>query len=652
MRLFELLYKVSLIVSLWFLVGSCESTSDKKNNSAPFSNKDAVDKHSYSNIRQVRTAHLHLDLDVNFEKKAIYGVARHTLENFGSDTVIFDIKNLEIQKVTIGKEQEVETNFVIGPWDKDSLLGQPLMVHIEPNTKNVNIYYETTDKTEAIDWLPAELTHGKKHPYMYTQGQAILTRSWIPLQDSPSNRFTYSAQVKVPTDLMALMSAKNPKVKSNAGIYSFEMKKPIPSYLIALAVGDLTYKSLSKNTGVYSEPGMIDKCHAEFSDLPKMMKAAENLYGEYQWGQYDLLVLPGSFPFGGMENPCLTFVSPTVIAGDKSLTSVVAHELAHSWSGNLVTNASWDDFWLNEGFTVYFENRIMEELYGKEVADMLALIEFKELKDEIEQIKSGKYPQDSRLKLQLAGRNPDEGMTDVAYVKGAFFLKTLEEKVGREKFDVFMKAYFTNNAFRTMSTERFIDYLNVHLLDIHSLSFNTKEWIYEEGLPKNCIQLDSPRFNLINKLALRFSSGENIFDPVVTWVKIKGRKRKRKEVEQLKRSDFIAQEWQEFIRKLPAKIDPNRMKYLDTYLNFKGWGNAEIQSEWYALAIRSNYEDVKPELEKFLVKTGRRKYLVPLYTELSQNINNLNWAKKVYLKAKPNYHFISKSTIEEILKVN
>ncbi len=642
-----------VVILLALLICACADNSGKKATSPTVLMADSsYDNHSYSNISEVRTKHLDLELDVNFKNQTIYGVARHTIENLGADTVIFDIKNLEIQKITTGLGEEKETNFLIGEWDKDSLLGQPLLVKIEPTTKYVNIYYETTQKTEAIDWLPAELTDGKSHPYMYTQGQAILTRSWIPLQDSPANRLTYSAEVKVPKELMAVMSAKNEKQKNTEGKYKFKMDKPVPSYLIALAVGNLEYKALGKNCGVYTEPTNLKKAANEFSELPKMINAAEQLYGPYQWGQYDLLVLPNSFPFGGMENPCLTFVSPTVIAGDKSLTSVIAHELAHSWSGNLVTNASWEDFWLNEGFTVYFENRIMEVLYGKEIADMLLLIEFEELQDEIEKIENGEHPEDSKLKLNLAGRNPDDGMTDIAYVKGAFFLKTLENQIGRVKFDIFLKAYFTNNAFRNMSTERFVDYLNVHLLDIHNITFNSHEWIYSKGIPKNCLMISSPRFQSMEQLVKRFNSDEDIFDPVVKYVKVKGKKRKKKEIQQLKKSDFIAQEWLEFVRKLPDSIAVDRLKYLDKHAGFTKWNNAEIKTEWFTLAIRSGYKEIFPQIETFLKNVGRRKYLLPIYEELSRTQENLKWTKSVYAKAKINYHFVSKQSIDEILKIN
>ncbi len=640
-----------ITLGLLFLLGlvSCE-TLDKKKVSPTVLLADSVyDSHSYANIHQVRTKHLHLDLDINFENKTIYGIARHEILNTGADTAIFDIKALDIQKVTLGKGKELETNFMIGQWDKDSILGQPLLVQIQPDTKYINIYYETTDKTEAVEWLDPQLTAGKKHPYLYTQGQAILTRSWIPVQDAPANRITYSADVRVPVDLMAVMSATNPQVKMNDGRYSFRMDQPVTCYLIALAVGNLKYKKLGKNCGVYTEPEMIEKSAYEFADLPKMIDAASKLYGAYQWKQYDLLVLPYSFPFGGMENPRLTFVSPTIIAGDRSLVSVVAHELAHSWSGNLVTNSSWNDFWLNEGFTVYFENRIMENLFGKDIADMLISIEFQELQDEIRLIEVSRHPEDSKLKLELSGRNPDDGMTDIAYVKGAFFLKTLERKVGREKMDDFLNAYFKKFAFKTISTEEFEAYLKQELLKPNEIKFNTQEWLYEEGIPTNCARVYSKRFYQIERLADRLIAGENIFKKRVKWIKIKGRKRRKKQIEQLIRDQYLAQEWQAFIRRLPKKTDPETLALIDRNLRFKSWGNAEVATEWYLLGLRSNYSDIKPTLEKFLMKIGRRKYLAPLYEELAKTPKNKAWAKQIFEKAKDNYHYVSRSSIEEIL---
>ena len=638
------------ILSGLLVFASCDRAPKSESN-AFVDPESTADAHSYSNVHEIHTKHLHLDMDVNFDNKTIYGVARHEMVNSGADTAIFDIKGLEIQKVTIGKENsEKETDFMIGQWDKDSILGQPLLVTVKPETKFVNIYYKTTERSEALDWLSPELTSGKKHPFVYTQGQAILTRTWIPVQDSPSNRITYSATIKVPKDLLPIMSASNPKSKNETGIYNFYMKQPIPCYLIALAVGDLTYKRLGPNSGVYSEPELIQAGAYEFADLPKMVRASEKLYGKYLWDQYDLIVLPYSFPFGGMENPRLTFLNPTVIAGDRSLVSVVAHELAHSWSGNLVTNSSWNDFWLNEGFTVYFENRIMEELYGKEIADMLMLTEYHELQNELEEIMNGEYPEDTKLKLSLDGRNPDDGMTQIAYVKGALFLKTLEQEVGRKYFDEFLRSYFKAFEFKTINTEQFLEYLNKELLKKRNVTFNSDEWIYQEGLPDNCVKIRSTRFEEVQNLADRFVAGEDIFAKKVKYIKFKGRKKKKKVVEQLTRDRFITQEWQAFIRRLPKDITVERMKALDANLNFKDWGNTEIMTEWYVLGIDNGYEELKPSIEKFLKKIGRRKYLMPIYKALAKRPSNKKWAKEVFASSKNNYHAVSRNTVEEILK--
>ena len=592
------------------------------------------DDHSFANTDEIRTKHLHLNMDVDFETKTIYGVARHKMENNGADTAIFDIKELTIQKVTLGDKQEIETTYIIG--EKDELLGQPLAVKIDTTTEYINIYYQTTDKCEALDWLEPELTGGKVHPFLYSQGQAILTRSWIPVQGTPSNRITYSADVQVPKELMAIMSADNPTKRNETGKYHFEMKQPIPCYLIALAVGDLRYEKLSANSGIYSEPGIISACKYEFAELPKMIESAERLFGEYRWDQYDLVVLPYSFPYGGMENPRLTFANPTLLAGDRSLVSVVAHELAHSWSGNLVTNATWNDFWLNEGFTVYIENRIMEDIYGKEIADMLALIEFQELKDEMK-VLAKENPQDLRLKLNLKNRNPDDGMTSIAYVKGAFFLKTLEEKVGRKKMDEFLNNYFKEFSFQTLTTEIFEEYLNNKLLNRYNIQFNTKEWLYGQSMPKNCAKINSVRFTNIQKLADRLAKGENIF-------KVKKKKDK------ILRETFTTQEWLAFIRKLPTDIDPKLLELVDKNLNFKGCGNAEIMSEWFILGIRSEYKAVYPPMAQFLKKVGRRKFIKPIYEELAIDASNKAWAKDVFSKSKNSYHYVSRSTVEEILK--
>jgi leukotriene-A4 hydrolase len=620
MLIFALL---SLSVSLF----SCSPSDIPKETSSPeHHHTHDGDIHSYANLEEIRTEHLHLDLDVNFENNKIYGVARHRMSKHTADTAIFDIKNIDIQRITTGKEKESETDYVIGK--NDDMLGAPLMVAIDSTVEYINIYYTTTDETEALDWLTPELTEGKKYPFLYSQGQTILTRTWIPLQDSPSNRITYSADVKVPKEFLAIMSAENPTEKNETGEYHFEMKQPIPAYLIAIAVGNLEYRSLGKNSGVYSEPELIDACVYEFADLQKMIDAAEKLYGKYRWEQYDLVILPYSFPFGGMENPRLTFANPTLIAGDRTLVNVIAHELAHSWSGNLVTNSSWEDFWLNEGFTVYFENRIMEELYGKEVADILAVVEFQELERTLKKIDS----EDSKLKLNLYQRNPDEGMTDVAYIKGAYFLRTLEAAIGRKKMDAFLKKYFDDYAFSTLTTEDFVSYLDKKLLTPNKIDFNIDEWVYSSGIPKNCITIQSTRLEKIKKLA-----EVAVENPT--------------KLKRYKRIDYTTQEWMVFIRELPQDIHPKTMKVLDDLLSFKNCGNSEIMCEWYMLAINSGYTLVRKDMEIFLKKTGRLKYIEPIYEHLanSRYDSDKELSKRFFEKFKWNYHPVARIGIQELL---
>jgi aminopeptidase N len=637
---------VSVFVSCSHETKSKASTENLAN---PF-----LDDHSYSNLNEIRTRHLHLELDVNFKSQKIFGIARHRMININkADTAIFDIKGLEIQKVTTGeKNKETEADFVIGKYDKDSILGQPLLVKIDPSDSIINIYYKTTADSEALDWLEPKLTSSKIHPFLYTQGQAILTRTWIPIQDSPANRITYSAEVKVPAHLRAVMSAENGKKRNSSGIYRFNMPKSIPSYLIALAVGDLSYTPLSNNTGIFCEPQLSAKCAYEFVDLPNMLRAAEKLYGKYQWDQYDLLVLPYSFPFGGMENPMLTFVNPTIITGDRSLVSVVAHELAHSWSGNLVSNKTWNDFWINEGFTVYFEHRIMEELYGKEKADILALVEIFELTDELQRIKASTHPEDSKLLLNLRFRNPDEGMTDIAYVKGAWFLKSLEDIAGRSVFDDFLKNYFSSFAFSTISTAEFISYLKKNLLDKRHISFNYDAWINQEGLPSNRVEIVSKRLEYMKELADKYSTGEDVFAPKIRYerIKVKKRYKKKKIIEQLKKDDFITQEWQMFIRYLPNSISIDKLERLNEYFVFNSTENAELALDWYTKCINSRYDGVLPDIERFLRKIGRRKFVLPLYETLYKNDHYKNFARTLFNSHKQYYHSVTRNSVEKLFK--
>lgn len=613
-----------------FLMMIAFSCNEKKDNTHTKESNITyvVNNHSYSNIEEINSTHIHLDLNVDFDSKTIQGVARHTMNNKGANKAIFDIKKLDIHKVTLGTE-ELETTFIIG--DYDSILGSPLVIDISQKDTLINIYYSTHSESEALGWMDASLTHDKKFPFLYTQGEAILTRSWIPNQDLPENRITYYADIQVPVGMMAVMSASNPTETNDTGEYSFTMKQPVPSYLIALAVGELEFAPLDYMSGVYAEPDILEAAKKELQSIPRMIHSAEELYGEYLWERFDVLFLPYSFPFGGMENPRLTFATPTILAGDGSLLSLIAHELAHSWSGNLVTMANWDDFWLNEGFTVYFENRIMEKVEGKEIADMLMLINYQELEWTINRFMDEGLEVETHLKLNLEDRNPDDGMTDIAYNKGAFFLMALEEAVGRENFDKFLLDYFNTHKFQSITTETFVEYLNENLIDKYNLNFNIDEWIYGPGTPSNITQIESPRFATIQDLALEIQQGAEL-------------------PKDLKREDKITQEWIAFIRAFKGNLSVEKMKEIDAQLHFRDSQNAEIMAEWFVLGIQNEYAELRPDIEAFLIKVGRRKFLEPLYTAMRDQSEESNkWALEVYKKARPNYHAISYLTIDNML---
>lgn len=620
--------KQFLILLLAMLVASCEKSQDSSEN---METKEITinDPHSFSRPEESRVFALHWEADVDFEEKVIKATATLQLENSeDADTLILDTQKLQI--LSINYLDGTPAEYTLG--DEVPFLGQPLRIAINTETEGVTIEYITSPEAGALQWLNPQQTSGKNSPFLFTQSQAILARSWIPIQDSPGIRFTYSALVRVPPGQMALMSAENPQEKSENGEYTFSMPQPIPAYLLALAVGDLTFESLGPRSGVYAEPSVIEAAAYEFAEIENMIVAAEELYGPYQWGRYDLLVLPPSFPFGGMENPRLTFATPTILAGDRSLTSLVAHELAHSWSGNLVTNASWNDFWLNEGFTVYFEQRIMEKLFGREYSEMLASLEVQNLRDEVTQMLNEGKEKDTHLKLDLAGRDPDEGMTNIAYQKGYLFLRYLEEKAGREAFDIFLENYFERNAFEVMTTEEFITQVNEYLivpsrLNIGKVKLN--EWINGPGIPEDAVLPVSDRFTKVDEEREKFL---NEMEP-----------------EKMATENWSSHEWVYFVRGLPSDMNNERMEVLDKEYDLTGTGNSEILTAWLTAAIQHEYEPAYSKLEEFLIQTGRRKFLMPLYTELIKTENGKTRALGIYSKARPNYHFIAVNSLDELL---
>jgi leukotriene A-4 hydrolase/aminopeptidase len=607
------------LVLLCAALAACTATSKQPQKPMP---REPLDRHSYANFEVARVKNIDLDLEVLFERKVIRGTAVLDLERTGPNPVQLDTRDLKIEAVTVGVN---DVPYELAPADR--ILGSKLTIHLPEGSHQVSIRYETAPGATALQWLTPSQTAGKKEPFLFTQSQAIHARSWIPCQDSPAVRQTFRARVRIPENLTAVMGAK--AVSSQPGEYRFQMRLPIPSYLIALAVGDLKFQTMGTRTGVWAEPSVLEAAAKEFEDTEKMLEAAESLYGPYRWERYDILVLPPSFPFGGMENPMLTFATPTIIAGDKSLVSLISHELAHSWSGNLVTNASWADFWLNEGFTVYVERRIQEKVYGARRAGMEAVLGRSDLERDLEKLP----PPEQILHIDLTGRDPDDGATDVPYEKGALFLRTLEEAFGRQKLDEFLRAYFDRFQFQSITTAAFVNYLRGSLLDAHpeiAAKIPLDEWLYKPGVPASAFTPQSDAFTTVSTCAHEWSEGKAVPGTIT--------------------KEWSTQEWLHFLRALPASLSARQMAQLDHAYQFTATGNFEVLNEWLTLAVRHDYRKAFPRLRKFLAGVGRRKYLKPLYEELVKTPEGKAFARQVYVAARPSYHPIAISTIDQIVQ--
>ncbi|MBL7764693.1 MAG: M1 family metallopeptidase [Chitinophagaceae bacterium] len=585
--------------------------------------------HTFSNIKDVRTKHLNWEAIVDFDKKQVDALATWSFENLTKAKFIhFDTYDLTIRKIKVNGK---EVQFFLTPFLES--YGSGLSIPITEKDSIVSIEYTTGPKALAMQWLAPEQTAGKKMPYMFTQCESIQARSLIPCQDAPANRITYHASVQVPKGMMAVMSAKNPTEKNEKALYDFDMEIPIPTYLIALAIGDIEYQAIDERTGVYTEPSQLEQAARELSDIPAMMKAAEALGGPYRWGKYDVLIAPPSFPIGGMENPRLTFATPTIIAGDKSLVSLIAHEMAHSWSGNLVTNAVWDDLWLNEGFTTYFERRIMESITDTSYTEMLWELGYQDMQSDFATL--GMTHADTRLRVDLNKRHPGDGFSNIPYEKGAVFLRMLERNVGRPKFDAFLNQYFSTNAFKPTTTEICLVFMDKHLFEGDTNKRNqlkVREWIYEPSLPDNCPHLTPSRF--VNVDAQRKD-----FETSLTASKLNAR-------------NWSTHEWLQFLRKLPRTLSLEKMADLDLVFKLTQSGNSEIADEWYKLAIATGYEPAYAAMTDFLSRVGRMKFLEPLYSEMLKTPKGKEMAKKIFEQARMNYHPQTAGKLEKLLKAS
>ena len=592
----------------------------------------ALDPLSYAHDDQVKTRALHLDLAADFAHKTLSGYAELTLDwiDPAARTLDLDTRGLTIARV---QAQDAQGKWTPAPFtlDKsDPEKGQALHIALASQAARVRIDYRTAPDAAALQWLTPAQTMSGKRPFMFSQSETINARSWVPLQDTPAVRFTYTAHVTAPAGLRVVMSADNDAAATGKGGWNFTMPQPIPSYLLAIGIGELEYRALGARTGVYAEPLRIKAAAYELADTEKMVAAAESLYGPYRWGRYDMLVLPPSFPIGGMENPRLTFVTPTMIAGDRSLVDLIAHELAHSWSGNLVTNASWKHWWLNEGFTTYVTTRILESLYGQEVATMNLQLEQEEA---LELLKT--VPPEKQALLTKDADTSSAHYTDeeLAYPKGAWFLRTLEQRAGRAVFDPFLRGWFDQHAFQSATTGQFETYLRSALLARHPGLMTDAEldaWLHGPGIPDSAVHANSARLAALDVKR-------------VQWLKDDLR------TSELETGNWTALEWMKFLNDIDEHVTLNQLRELDAAGHLTGSGNDEVAFRFYRAAIHAGNRAIRPQLQRFLLSVGRQKFVIPLYAALRKDPGDKAWAEQVYQRARPRYHPVTQASVDKLM---
>jgi len=580
--------------------------------------ESGVDYHSFANTADYRVRHLDLDLTVDFSRKVLEGEAILQFDRVGegNNPLILDTRDIVVESVRAGNGEDLqETTFTLV--DSDDFLGEPLTISLPEGATSVAIRYQTVPGASGVQWLDPIQTAGKEHPFLFTQAQAIHARSFIPLQDTPGVRMTYNATIRTPVELRAVMSANNDPSAEKNGVYKFSMPQAIPSYLIALGVGDLEFKAMGDRTGVYAEKELLDASAAEFEDTESMLEITEDVYGPYRWDRYDLLILPPSFPFGGMENPRLSFITPTVLAGDKSLVALIAHELAHSWSGNLVTNSSWRDLWMNEGFTTYLTSRIMQNVYGDDRYHMEMALGYARLEDDIRDLEESAQI----LAIDMRGIDPDDAFSNIPYNKGALFLFELEQKVGRDDFDAFLREYFDKFAFQSVTTEDFLAHLDATLLETHMEALDVErihQWIFEPGIPDGAPHPESDAFSRLDPYREGWLDGTIASSDIDT-------------------GDWTYHQWKYFLDGMPEKLTEEQLADIDEAFGLTASKNNEVAFSWLRIAIRNDYQPAYPRLRDFLVSIGRNKFVMPLYQDLMDN-GKEDFAVMVFEQARPGYH--------------
>ena len=577
------------------------------------------DPTSYADLSQGRIRHIDFYIKADFSTHTLGIKAIYHLEAPRRGPLFLDTYKIDLQKAYTGDHALT--------WEFDThneTLGSRLHLKGLDGQADFTLEFRTSPDASALQWLTAAQTLGGKHPFLYSQCQSIHARSVFPCQDTPSVRFTFSAEFEVPEGLTAVMAAEQVEGQKGAGHFKFRMPQPIPSYLFALAAGNLEFREFGPRTGIYAEPQIIEAAAWEFAENETRIIEAEKLLGPYLWGRYDLLVLPPSFPFGGMENPRLTFLTPTAILGTRGQTYLITHELAHAWTGNLVTNATWQDFWLNEGWTTYAETRITELLEGLEFNNLNAVFH----EHEVLQAMQG-VGMDSPLTRLKRTDDPDaEGPSSVPYYKGCFFLQECERAVGRPRFDQFIQRYMKRFQFQSITTEMFLDFMKVELPEVFS-KVDVNKWIYEPGMPESWRGQQSKLYDEV-QAALNAYQGGTL--PA------------RAQVE-----NWHSDQVKSFLQGLPSKIPVEDCPKLEEILDLKKRNDAANYSFYYAICIASGYEAILPRVEAYAEEIGRMLYILPIFRALIQADWSRAHARPLFEHVKSHHHQITAGALEKML---
>jgi aminopeptidase N len=578
-----------------------------------------LDPHSYCDDAQAQTESFAWTARVDFASKTLAAEVTLAFRAPAEGLLDLDTRDLAIEHVEDASGRSLA--FRLHP--PEPHIGQRLAIELAAPTMSVKIRYRTSADASALQWLAPEQTKGGKQPFLFSQCQAIHARSIIPLQDTPRLRVRYTAEVTFPRDLTLVMAAADRDRREDGGVtvHRFEMPQPIPPYLFAFAIGDLASKDLSPRCRVWAEPAVVDAAAWEFANVEAMIGAAEALFGPYDWERFDILTMPPSFPYGGMENPRLTFLTPTVIAGDRSLVSVVAHELAHSWTGNLVTNANAEHFWLNEGFTMYAERRIIEALDGRDMAALDAALGRRQLDESLERFAS--RPAMTKLSTQLEGIDPDDCYSLIPYEKGYLFLTQIEAAVGREVFAKWLRSYLDTFRFGAITTEDFERHIEAALPGALAKA-NARAWLDGEGIPSNAVTATSARLAAIESIGAAVPTR----DQSASWTPI---------------------EWALYLESVPRPAPDETCRALDAEYKLTSSSNYDVLVPWLTLALKSGYSPVLPRVQHVLGEVGRMKYLRPLYTALAADPRTRDTAVAVFERNAASYHPIARQMVEGIL---